>query len=281
MLGLISCNSHSKENANAETKKLSAVYKIIKARSDSVEKIYLATIDKIDSSLNDIRDSQGNIILGSNSNFETRASKKDEIINNIAMINDLLKENKNTIAALEKSLAEYKQYKTSFDELSQTLKVEKEKAETLEKQITVMKLALVEKDFIIEELNKSVSAKDSSIQDMAIKNKAQEVKLNRTYYAYGTFKKLKEEKIIEKEGGVLGVTSAKVVSDKLNNKDFKEMDMLKDTTIQIAGKDPKIITKHPDGTYKLETENKDLSVLIIKDPEKFWNVSKYLVVEVH
>lgn len=281
--GLFSCQK--KVKVNEQEVKLTAQIKTLEARSDSLMKIYLATIDQIDSSLNYVRDNQGVLVSGSMSNGEIGTSKKEQILNNITLLNGLLKENKLTIASLEQSLS---QYKAGNVELAASLKKVKGEAEDLEKQINVMKLALVEKDFKIDDLNKTNSQKDATIsqkemaiQDLTSKNKEQVTALNKTYFTCATYKKLKDENIVEKEGGVLGLTSAKVLSKNLNTSDFVVLDKSKDTTIQLTGKNPKIITEHPEGTYTLETENSELSVLSIKDPENFWKVSKYLIVEVH
>jgi len=273
--GLISCTMNSKVKEQED--KLTAQIKSLQASRDSIMSIYLATIDKIDNSLNDVRNQQGNLIPGSLPSSENGISKKEQILNNIAVLNDLLKENKTTIASLQQSLS---QFKTGNAQLAQLLKTEKERGVVLEKQISDMKQVLEDKDNSIADLNRSNAGKQDTIEQLTDKNKEQVTALNKTYFTSGTYKQLKEEKIIEKDGGVLGVTAAKVVSKNLDRSNFAVLDMTKDTSIQVAGKNPKIITEHPDGSYILEAKNNELSVLTIKDPENFWKVSKYLVVEV-
>src|SRR5688572_1750073 len=64
---------------------------------DSLERLYITTLDEIDENLDAIRDKKGIIVLGPNSNMDNGVSKKQQIINNISMINSLLDENKKKI----------------------------------------------------------------------------------------------------------------------------------------------------------------------------------------
>jgi len=47
----------------------------------------------------------------------------------------------------------------------------------------------------------------------------------------------------------------------------------------LYSKKAKLLTNHPSSSYVLEKVNEYL-VLKITDPNKFWEISKYLVVEV-
>lgn len=276
ILSLSSCNEFlTKEEHNNI---LSEVSKTQGLKNDSIEKMFVATIDEIDGNLDAIRMKQGLIIINPMSNSDISISKKEKILNNIAMINELLETNKSKVLALEKNLSKYKSGKK---ELLHSIEIAKGKVAAQEKQIEDMKIMLTEKDFKIDELNKTLSERQVEIDSLSSKNKQQEHKLNKTFFAYGTYKQLREKHIIEKEGGLLGIGRVKAVSKNLNNKEFSEMDMFKTTSIELEGKKPKIITKHPNGTFKLERKSDELALLTINDPENFWKISKYLIVEVH
>lgn len=247
-------------------------------KRDSLERMYIATLDEIDGNLDAVRDQYGLLILGPKTNSDLGISKKDQIINNISMINGLLADNKTKIEKLEKSLTKYKSGKT---ELIKSIEAAKERVLQQEKQIEEIKSLLAEKDFKIGELNQTVNYKNSEIESLVASNKKQEELINKTYFAYGTYKQLKEKQIVKKEGGVLGIKKMKVLNENLNKEQFVEMDKTKTTTIPMVGKNPTIISRHPVGTYTIETTGEEVATLTIKDPENFWKVSKYLVVEVH
>ena len=50
--------------------------------------------------------------------------------------------------------------------------------------------------------------------------------------------------------------------------------------IPLEMKKAKILTNHPEGSYSLVKNDKGLLTLVISDPQNFWSLSKYLVVNV-
>lgn len=80
-------------------------------KRDSLERIYIATLDEIDGNIDAIRDKYGYLVLGPKSNADFVTPKKDKILNNIAMINTLLADNKKKIDMLEKVLQTINQEK--------------------------------------------------------------------------------------------------------------------------------------------------------------------------
>lgn len=247
-------------------------------KRDSLERMYIATLDEIDGNLDAIREKQGLLILGPNSNADFVVPKKDQILNNISMINMLLEDNKKKIASLEKSLSKYKSGK---QELIKSIELAKQKVANQELQIKELKESLVSKDIKIEELNALVLTQNNKIGELTEQNKKQEIKLNTSYFAYGTYKELKQKQIVRKEGGFLGINKVKVLNENLNKNNFVEIDKTKTLSIPVMGKKPSLITEHPKDSYQITSNENDIAVLNIKNPEAFWSVSQYLVVEVH
>ena len=63
------------------------------------------------------------------------------------------------------------------------------------------------------------------------------------------------------------------------NKDaFTQIDYTAVNTIAVVGKNAKMVSTHPTGSYKLQRENDKIKAIEITDPENFWKASKYLVV---
>jgi hypothetical protein len=57
------------------------------------------------------------------------------------------------------------------------------------------------------------------------------------------------------------------------------LDIREIKTIPIASKTAKIITEHPDDSYELVMEDGLISALVIENPDEFWRISKYAVIE--
>lgn len=244
---------------------------------DSLEGIYIATLDEIDNNLDKIRDKEGIIIMGPKTNSDLKSSKKERIVNNISMINTLLEENKSKLAKLERSLSAYKKGKV---ELVRSINLAKERQQLLEDEIEELKAVLAQNEFKISDLNKQLDEKNSQLATLSEKNTNMDKDLNRVYFTEGTYKELKGKKIIVKEGGVLGVGRVETLQQNLDKSKFTELNQKETTSIVLNGKKPKLITKHPANSYSVSTTENDLAQLTIKDPESFWSYSKYLVVEV-
>jgi hypothetical protein len=102
--------------------------------------------------------------------------------------------------------------------------------------------------------------------------------LNTAWYAVGTSKELRNNGVLTKEGGVIGLGGV----NKLNTSDlakgyFTRIDITSTTSIPVAAKKAKLATTHPEGSYRFEN---GATKLVITDPAAFWSISKYLVVEV-
>ncbi|MDF2447809.1 MAG: hypothetical protein K0R26_313 [Bacteroidota bacterium] len=244
---------------------------------DSIEGVYIATLDEIDNNLDKIREKEGIIIMGPKNATDLRTSKRERIVTNISMINTLIEENKTKLSQLEKSLASYKKGKK---ELLRSVNLAKERMVLLEEEITELKSILAENEFKIAELNKQLDDKNNQLANLSEKNTSLDKDLNRVYFAEGTYKELRGKNIVIKEGGLLGLGRVETLKQNLDKSQFKELSQKETTSIVLNGKKPKLITKHPVSSYTVSTTENDLAQLTIKDPERFWSYSKFLVVEV-
>ena len=98
----------------------------------------------------------------------------------------------------------------------------------------------------------------------------QDHELNTVYFASGSFKELKENGIMEKEGGFLGMGARKQLADKLESKAFITMDKREHSVIPIFSKNAELVTPHPQETYSLE-KNPEGMISVIKIEEKSKN----------
>jgi hypothetical protein len=103
--------------------------------------------------------------------------------------------------------------------------------------------------------------------------------LNRAFYAYGTYKELKDKGLLTKEGGFLFLGQNKSIQENFNDEFFTEINMSEIKMIPVKSKKVELITEHPAGSYKLVEDNGEVAYLEIEDPEEFWKMSKYVVME--
>jgi uncharacterized coiled-coil protein SlyX len=150
-----------------------------------------------------------------------------------------------------------------------------------ESDISELKAVLEKKDFEINQLNVKMAVLDSTVNQQGEKIRDQTGKLNQAYMASGTFKELKDKGIISKDRSFLGIGKKGSLVPDLPEGLFSKIDITETKMIPVHSKDAKLITKHPSASYAMvPEEGKKIAYIEIKDPEAFWKISKYAVVEI-
>ncbi len=273
-----SCTNHEKEEAALKQ------VTVVSASRDSIENELVTTMDEINQNLDLIREKQG---LVANTNGHESVSKKEAILNNISMINALIADNKEKLDKLEAQTKKLGKEKKAMARLAEQTKLRIEKQE---QEIAALKEQLSQESYKVEDLNKRVGEMQMTNEQLTAEktqltetNTKMDKDLNKAYFTYGTSKELKSKSLIEKKGGVLGIGKKEALANTFykNKASFTEVDIRETKTIPVQGKDPKLITFHPQTSYEIqESKDNKYASINIKDPEEFWSSSKYLVVEV-
>ena len=144
--------------------------------------------------------------------------------------------------------------------------------ESLQKELEAKNVRIAELDDAVAGLNTDVNNLQSDNESKSKTVAAQDKALNTAWFVYGTKSELKDQKIIQK-GEVLKTGDF--------NKDyFTEIDIRTDKEIKLYSKGAKLLTSHPAGSYTLVKDAKGQYILKITDPNQFWSVSRYLVIQV-
>ena len=244
---------------------------------DSMINDWLLTFDQIEKNLNMIKEKE-KIITVKSSDSEISKDRKDQILEDIKYINTLIEENKKKIARLTAQLKEsggaIKGLQTRIASLEESMK-------QYENDIAEMKTTLVNKDFEIGQLNNQMVALNDTISRKDEKISVQTGKLNQAFLASGTFKDLKEKGLVTKEGGFLGLGRKEFLVGDFADSIFTEIDITQTKSIPVNSKKAKLITEHPANSYEMVQENENqIAYIEIKNPEEFWKITKYAVVEI-
>jgi hypothetical protein len=217
---------------------------------------------------------------------EMNVDRKTAILQDIRLMDSMLVASSQHIEDLEKRLKDSGVKMRSFENRIAALN-----KTVLENgaEIEVLRLSLDEKDFLIAGLSSQIESfqlvveeKEEVIrskEDVIVEKETQINNLNTAWYTMGNFKELKEHGILSRTGGVLGLGSTKSLQPNLSNDYFTVLDIREVKTIPIASKSAKVITEHPDDSYDFIYENGIISALVIEDPDEFWRISKYAVIE--
>ena len=242
---------------------------------DSLVNDYLATFSQIEAELLYIKE-QEKILDAQSKDPEFSDNTKNQIVQDIQLVYSLLEENKQKIAALNKKLknsgVEIKGLNEKLSMLSQTI-------EERDKSIEELTTTLFHKDTEINQLIELVAQVEDSVINQQKIIDFQTDQLNKAFIAYGNYKELKEKNILTKDGGFLGMGKTKTLKEDLSNEYFTEVDITREKSFPVFSKDASLITEHPAGSYEWITENDTITYMLVLNPDEFWKISKYAVVE--
>lgn len=265
---LFACNTDELENKIAELEKEKIEASDEMGKQGEIILEFVGSMNEIEENLSKIKAQEGIMATRFNTrDVELDNPLKSRIINDIDLINNLLKENKEKMAVLNAKLKKSKN--------SSNLKIAE-----LEKMVEGLANRIQEKDAEIAELRTKLTEANAQLKVLFEEYNfrleeigAQEDKLNTAYYCFGTSKELKERGVISKKGGFIGIGKTSGLSEDFNKEYFTQVDISILTEIDLLSKKAKMITNHPSESYELTAEK-----IMIKDAEAFWGASKYLVI---
>jgi peptidoglycan hydrolase CwlO-like protein len=272
-VAFVSCKDYKSE-LDQSNRERDSLFNIIDARDSSIND-FLQSYNEIQTNLDSIA-RKGNTIAKSMDNEGQVKSSRERINDNIAAINALLDENRTKIA-----------------DLNRKLKNSGNKNAKLQKMIEDLNTRIMDKDRELAELNEklnnlnaNVIQLQTNIDTLTAVNTSQAqtisdqtVALHTAFYKIGTSRELQDMKIINKEGGMLGIGKSSKLTDNIDNSKFTQIDYTQMTTIPVNGNNIKIITSHSVNSYALDKEGKNkVTNLRITNPDLFWSASKYLVI---
>lgn len=200
----------------------------------------------------------------------------DEINNDIAAIDRLLQENKTKIASLQRSASQLRKANLRIEGLEKMIVDLNTQLNDKNDEVTVLKNKLSNLGVEVKTLNEKVSVQSDEIEELASEKTELQNRMSTVYYIVGPQKELLNAQIINKQG-FIGRTVT--VNPGGNLDSFTRTDARLLEELPINEKKVKIITNHPEGSYKLVAgDDKVVKSLVITDPEEFWRSSKILVV---
>ncbi len=254
---------------------------------DSLVNEMTSTFDEIDQNLTFVRNKRDQMISVPQ---EGGQNSKEILVADIKLMNEMLEESSKKIEELDKKLSasgiQIKSFKNKIAQLTknigeQDILIQQFKADLEERDYKISEM-----DRTIVQLKGDIAMKDDSIQtkSQVIAEKSRTIterenELNKAYFVAGTVNQLVKNGVLDEEGGLLGIGKNKTISDNLNESYFTQLDIRNANHIPINKKKAKLISEHPDNSYRLVEENEKIAYLEIENPEEFWKLTKYVIVE--
>jgi peptidoglycan hydrolase CwlO-like protein len=266
---------HNTAMNNLEHEKLALANQL--SDRDSVINQWVTSFNEVESNIMKIT-ARENMLRLQSQNMELPKDKKAEILKELQYVQDMITQNKKRIstlrAELHRSGLKIAALQAKIDTLGNDIAMR-------DQEIASLKTDIDSRNFQIGQLNQKVDNMGRAIEskDSTIAQKTGE--LNKGFVAYGTYKDLKRKGLVTKEGGVLGLGKTESMESNFHNDSlFTQVDITKITTLPVNSKSAKLVTEHPQDSYTMVKDgNHHIAYIAIKNPEQFWKLSKYAVVE--
>lgn len=240
----------------------------------------IAIINEVESNLSQIADAEHRVQADALKG-ELNQSKKQQIMDEIAVLRQTLLDNKQNLAQqqekLKKSGINIAALNKKIDNLSRQIAEKDQMIQSLQTDLESARGLIARQDSLISDQVEKDKVTEATIAIQSQKLREQDAKLHIGYYCFGTLAELKEENIV-KGGGLF--SKAKVLPEGFNHDYFKQVDTRDLTTIALFAPKARLRTEHPASSYHFEKDADGNQTLVIDKQQDFWSRSKYLVVEV-
>jgi hypothetical protein len=142
----------------------------------------------------------------------------------------------------------------------------------LETQVT----ALTDSTRKLTEANEVLAQENEALADSLRRITS---RANTAWYVVGSRRQLVRAGVLTEEGGVLGFGKSLAPSRAMARNSFTRIDRLRDTVIALPrAKQYRIVSRHDPDLVTVDAEPSAGMTLHIKDPERFWSASGWLII---
>lgn len=200
----------------------------------------------------------------------------EEINNDIAAIDRLLRENRSKIASLQSSAAQLRMANLRIDGLEKMIAGLNRQLGEKTAEAARLRGELEAMGAEVRTLEDRVAEHSAQVEDLSGEKIELESRLNTVYYIVGPERELRDAQIVDKQG-FIGRTLTVNRGGSLES--FTRADSRLLGEVPVGQRKATVVTTHPAGSYRLVTDaDKVVTRLVIDDPVRFWESSKILVI---
>ncbi|MDR1644518.1 MAG: hypothetical protein LBS05_01645 [Tannerellaceae bacterium] len=269
----------------------SSEYKQMKAENDSLRlettryasemNEMLTTLNDIEADIQSIREAENYLNIQQQAGGELTPTKRQHIKDNMQLIGETLKKNREQLSRLEEKLnnsnIQSAALKTTISRLTSELDQKTTMIVALQEDLANKNIRIQELDQQINTLKDDVEGLSLTATSQAQTMREQDKTIHTAYYCFGTAKELKNQKILS--GGGL-FSKARVLQGDFNRDYFITIDVREMTEISLFAQKATLRSNHPAGSYEFVKDEEKNLIFKITDVDAFWSLSNYLVIEV-
>ncbi|MDR0421983.1 MAG: hypothetical protein LBH72_03105 [Proteiniphilum sp.] len=275
VMGVIaSCTNvkESKEYRDLQAQRDSLLLQSAGIEAEAAE--MMSVISEVEENFAKIREAEKYISTQSAQDGEMNQATRDRVNDNFRMINEILQRNRNQLNELNRKYTgnnkEIASLKNTIDRLNKEMQESSSRLVELQEQ-------LARKDEQIAKLSQDIETMAVEVEQQSATILEQDKSLHTAFYVFGSSAELKEQKILS--GGFLQQT--RVLQDTFNRDYFLKIDIREVTEIPLYAQKGKLWSTHPEGTYEFVKGSDKNLTFTITDTQRFWSLTKYLIIEVN
>ena len=271
---LAGCNQVSKEEYQQATNTNDSLMYVALQQGNEIYELS-TTLNAVSDELDQIN---GQIAL-SNGENQDLLSKRERLLQQIAMVKQTIEEKQKALDELQKKYsAQLRQNKV----LKQTIDRLQSEVAGYETKVAELNEAVANKEQQIVGLTETLTEAQETLATTVAQNEqqqevinTQDEMLNTGFYIVGDKKKLKDLGLLE--GSLL--SKKRLTSKGFSTKGFTKIDIRELHQLPTGSKKVDILSTHPTNSYEMSVRSDGTKVIVIKDPTEFWRHSRFLVVK--
>lgn len=277
---LASCHNYKKDAEQMQVTVDSL--KTVTNQKDSVIGVFLNDFTEIQANLDSIKKMEM-LMTGVEKERVMSNSDKEKILSDIATINALLRDNQEQILSLRNRIRNSNLKTGRLEEMVNELE---QQTKTLEQNLKMKNSEVAHLGEQVEERNQNISHLEQRLSLMTELNtlktdtlRMQEAELNKAFFTFGSVSELRDNGIVDRQGGILGIGSTPVIRKDFTHNYFTETEITEFQYLPLNTRKADVLSIHPVESFHISGEN-SADTLFIDNPETFWSATKYLVVAV-
>lgn len=259
-----------------------SLQEIINQKDGEIDALFEVLSD-IENNLTEISSRYSQIATLRQQNPEKNANVKGEITDQLAVIENMMAQNKTKIANLNSKISTLKAENSKLQEFIESLNARMAEQENqingLMNELTISKETIKKLSGNVDDLTQANQEKDARIAKQQEEMAYLADQSHKAYYVVGNYDDLKAKGIVNKDGGLIFKTQRS--TNNVNVQNFTLIDKTKVTTIDVNLRKARIISNHPKDSYEIvydENDSKMARQLVIKDINAFWSTTDFLII---
>lgn len=266
----VSCNNNQVAQKYKDLYEHDSLLIVQTQEDDSAIKGYVYTMNEIQDNLEQIKTREKVISISGESKSD------NTVLADIKTLDELIIKNHRELYGLQERLKKLSKKDTEMEAIVTHLN---NRVAEQDAQISILQSKLAKINAAYREITAQFNDSILVIQSQSQKIASMATAMNTVYYAIGTMKELKDSNVIKKSGGFAGIGRNAGIKPDFNTTYFTKSNSRMLHAIPLHAKFRKLISNHPEKSYKI-TGNDEADSLLIIDPSAFWNISKYLVIAI-